>query len=173
LSAIARIVEEHGFRMVGAHEIAPDILVPEGALGRVTPSEDDRADIVRSLALLRATGAFDIGQAVVVADNRVLAIEAAEGTDRMLAHLADLRRAGAVKWPAGTGVLVKAPKPGQDQRIDLPTIGPRTIERAQQAGIAGIAVAAGSTVIAEPQMVAEMADRAGLFVIGIAPGGVG
>ena len=170
LSALGRVVEEHGFRMLGAHEVAPEILVREGLIGRVTPSERDRCDIARGLALLRSIGPFDVGQAVVVADNRVLAIEAAGGTDRMLAHLAELRREGAVKWPSATGVLVKAPKPGQNTRIDLPSIGPQTIEMAQKAGIAGIAVAAGGAVIAEPQEVAAAADRANLFVVGVAAG---
>jgi DUF1009 family protein len=173
LSAIARMVEEHGFRMLGAHEIAPEILMQEGPIGRATACERDSVDIACGLALLRSIGAFDVGQAVVVADSRVLAVEAAEGTDRMLAHLTDLRRSGAVKWPTGTGVLVKAPKAGQDRRIDLPSIGPRTVEMAHMAGLAGVAVVARETVIAEPQAVAEIADRTNLFVIGVAAGEAG
>lgn len=168
LSVFGRLVEEHGFRLVGAHEIAPEILVPEGPIGRAAPSPQDRSDIARGLELLRAMGPFDIGQAAVVARNRVLAIEAAEGTDRMLERLGALRRDGAVRWEAGTGVLIKAPKPAQNVRIDLPTIGPRTIEMAHRAGLAGIAVVAGGTVVAEPQQVAAAADRANLFVVGVA-----
>ena len=160
-----------GFALIGAHEVAPEILVGAGAIGGIEPSEGDRGDIARGVKLLQATGPFDVGQAVVVADNRVLAIEAAEGTDHMLQQLAALRGDGAVRWPARTGVLVKAPKPGQDRRIDLPSLGPRTVEKARAAGLAGIAVAAGETVIAEPQAVAEAADRAGLFVIGTRSGG--
>jgi DUF1009 family protein len=172
LSGVAGIFERNGFKMVGAHEIAPDIGMPEGPLGRVVPMERDHADIARALALLRATGPFDVGQAVVVADGRVLAIEAAEGTDEMLAKLAELRAGGRIRVPMGAGVLVKAPKPGQDHRFDLPSIGPQTIERAAGAGLAGIAVIAGGTIIAEPQAVAAAADRRNIFVVGIGAGDI-
>jgi len=168
LSNIAQAFEDHGFRIVGAHEVAPEILMPEGAVGSVTPSERDRADIARGLALLEATGPFDMGQAAVVAENQVLAVEAAEGTDAMLARIADLRAAGRIATAAGVGVLIKAPKPQQDRRFDLPTIGPRTVEGAARAGLAGIAVVASAALIAEPSAVAAAADRTKIFVIGIA-----
>jgi UDP-2,3-diacylglucosamine hydrolase len=167
LSGVAAWLEEHGMRVVGAHEIAPGILVPEGVLGARQPNERDRADIRRGLALLRATGPFDIGQAAVVADLRVLAIEAAEGTDGMLVHVASMRRDGRVRTAAGVGVLVKAPKPGQDRRFDLPTIGPQTVEGIAKARLAGLAVVAGSTIIAEPEQVLAAAERARVFVIGV------
>jgi hypothetical protein len=170
LSGIARIFEEHGFRLIGADQVAPDILMPQGVLGSVKPRERDRTDIACGLALLQATGPFDVGQAVVVADNRILAIEAADGTDEMLAHLAELRRSGRIRTPEGAGVLVKAPKPGQDRRIDLPSIGPPTIEGVAQAGLAGIAVVAGSAIVAEPERMAKTADRAKVFVVGIGAG---
>ena len=124
LSGAADIFEEHGFRLIGAHEIAPEILMPQGRFGAGAPNERDKEDIACGLAFLRATGPFDVGQAVVVADKRVLAVEAAEGTDAMLAHLADLRGSGRIRSLAGVGVLIKAPKPGQDRRVDLPSIGP-------------------------------------------------
>ena len=100
LSGVARIFEEHGFRLLGAHEAAPAIVVPEGRLGRHEPSPSDVADAQRGLGFLAAIGPFDVGQAVVVAGNRILAVEAAEGTDEMLAHLADLRRNqdGPASW---------------------------------------------------------------------------
>jgi UDP-2,3-diacylglucosamine hydrolase len=170
LSSLGHIIEQHGFRIVGAHVVAPEILVPEGALGSFVPSERDRTDIARGLDLLRAIGSFDVGQAVVVADNRVLAIEAADGTDHMLDYVATLRSIGRIKTQLKTGVLVKAPKPTQERRIDLPTIGPQTIAKAASAGLAGIAVAAGSTVMAEAQRVVEEADRARLFVVGVRAG---
>src|SRR5215470_6334296 len=166
LSGIAEIFEEHGFRLIGAHEVAPDILMPHGPLGLGRPGNHDHADIATGLALLNATSPFDIGQAVVVADGHVLAIEAAEGTDRMLARIADLRAGGRLGTPARRGVLVKAAKRGQDRRIDLPSIGPQTIEGVARAQLAGIAVVAGSTVIAEPERLGALADRAGLFVLG-------
>jgi DUF1009 family protein len=172
LSSIGRVIERHGFRLVGAHEVAPEILVPEGALGRLQPSERDRADIKLGFGYLRAAGPFDVGQAVVVADRRVLAVEAAEGTDRMLTRVAQLREEGRIGIRKGRGVLVKAPKPNQDRRFDLPSIGPHTIDHVARAGLAGIAVVAGETVIAEPERLIAAADVAGIFVFG-APAGSG
>jgi UDP-2,3-diacylglucosamine hydrolase len=171
LSGVARIFEDRGFRVIGAHEVAPEILVPEGTLGQRAPATRDRDDIACALALLAAIGPHDVGQAAVVADGRVLAIEAAEGTDHMLDRVAALRAAGRISLPDGRGVLVKAPKPAQDRRFDLPTIGPTTIEGVARAGLAGLAVVAGDAIIAEPDQVARLADRLGVFVIGVPPGG--
>jgi UDP-2,3-diacylglucosamine hydrolase len=167
LSGVASIFEEHGFRLMGAHEIAPEILMPEGALGREHPSSRDHADITKGLRLLNATSPFDIGQAAVVANERVIAIEAAEGTDHMLMRVAQLRRSGQIVGAFDRGVLVKAAKHGQDRRLDLPSIGPQTIEGAKRAGLAGIAVTAGSTIVAEPDRIGAAADREKLFVIGV------
>jgi UDP-2,3-diacylglucosamine hydrolase len=165
LSGVAQIFEEHGFRLIGAHEIAPEILMPEGPLGGERPNERDNADIAKGLALLDATSPFDIGQAVVVAGGRVLAVEAAEGTDHMLARIHELRKNG--QMAADRGVLVKAAKHGQDRRVDLPSIGPQTVMGAARAGLAGIAVVAGSTIVAEPGQIADLADREHLFVLGL------
>ncbi len=167
LSGVAGIAESGGFRVVGVKDVAPDLFVPEGVLGRHAPSERDRADIARALSLIAALGPFDVGQAAVVADNHVLAVEAAEGTDNMLMRLAELRKLGRVTSWAGAGVLVKAPKPGQDRRFDLPSIGPRTIENIARAGLAGLAVTAGSTIVAEADQAIAAADRAGIFMIGV------
>jgi hypothetical protein len=167
ISHVARIFEHHGFRVIAPHEVAPEILMPAGPVGSRSPLEGDQADIARGLALLQATGPFDMGQAAVVAGNHVLAVEAAEGTDAMLARIAELRAKGRIATRAGIGVLVKAPKPQQDRRFDLPAIGPRTVEGVERAGLAGIAVVAGSTVIAEPAAVALAADKAKIFVVGI------
>ncbi len=166
LSGMGRLLEQQGFTLRGAHEVAPEILVPQGALGSRQPSERDRADIDLGLDYLRATGSFDVGQAVVVAGKHVLAVEAAEGTDQMLARIVEMRANGRVRAAAGSGVLVKAPKHGQDKRFDLPSIGPRTVEGAVRAGLAGIAVTAGSTIVAEPERLIAAADRANIFVIG-------
>jgi DUF1009 family protein len=167
LSGIGAIFEAEGFRLRGAHEVAPEILIAEGQLGRSAPSARDEADIKRGLAALAAMGPFDVGQAAVVGNGNVLALEAAEGTDRMLMRVAELRRDGRIRLPTGVGVLVKAPKPHQDRRYDLPTIGPQTVEGAQKAGLAGIAIVAGGAIVAEPQRVRELADAAGMFVIGV------
>jgi UDP-2,3-diacylglucosamine hydrolase len=169
LSGVARIFEDHGFRLLGAHEIAPDILAPEGIVGRHSPGARDRADIAHATALLEAIGPFDVGQAAVIAEGHVLAIEAAEGTDRMLDRIAALRQDGHIRTPAGVGVLVKAPKPTQDRRFDLPSIGPQTVEGVARAGLAGLAVVAGATIMAEPARIAKLADAHGLFVIGLPP----
>lgn len=167
LSGIAKLFEEHGFRLLGAHEVAPEILVGEGPLGLTKPSDAHAQDIRRGFELIAAITSFDVGQAVVVANNRVLAIEAAEGTDHMLDRIATLRAEGRIRLPDRTGILVKAPKSTQDRRVDLPSLGPRTVEKVVNAGLAGIAVAAGETIVAEPLRVAGAADRAGLFVVGM------
>jgi len=167
LSGIAGVAETGGLRVIGVHDVAPELFVPEGVLGRYQPSGRDKADIARALKVIATLGPFDIGQAAIVANNHVLAVEAAEGTDNMLARIAELRRLGRVTSPPGVGVLVKAPKPGQDRRFDLPSIGPRTIENVARAGLAGLAVAADSTMIAEPELVTAEADRAKIFFVGI------
>lgn len=166
LSGMARMLEGYGFRLLGAHEVAPEILVQDGALGQISPSESDLNDIRHGLEILRIMGPLDIGQGVVVANRHVIAVEAAEGTDQMLARVAELRRSKRFRAPIGTGVLVKAPKAGQDRRFDLPSIGPRTIDGIAEAGLAGLAVIAGGSIIAEPQIVVQKADRAKVFVAG-------
>jgi DUF1009 family protein len=171
LTGLAGMFEREGFRLCGAHEVAPEILALPGPLGRFVPSHQDQADISRGLALIAAVGRYDIGQAVVVARNHVLAIEAAEGTDLMLARIAEMRGSQRIGAPVGIGVLVKAPKPEQDRRFDLPTIGPQTIAGVSRAGLAGLAVVAGETLVAEPQAVAHAADRAGVFVVGVGQAG--
>jgi DUF1009 family protein len=167
LSGVAGLLEEGGLRVIGVDEVAPEILVPHGVLGRYQPSARDRADISRALKVIAALGPYDVGQAAVVANDNVLALEAAEGTDNMLARIAELRRLQRVTTPVGVGVLVKAPKPGQDRRFDLPAIGPRTVENVAKAGLAGLAVAAGSAIVAEIAEVIAAADRAKIFLVGI------
>jgi DUF1009 family protein len=167
LSGIGRILEQDGFRMVGIKDVAPDLLMPEGCLTRAAPDDSAAADIARGRDVLRALSPFDIGQAAVVIDGHVVGVEDIEGTDGLLARVAQLRREGRIRARATRGVLVKAPKSGQDLRFDLPTMGPRTIEGAAAAGLAGIAIVAGNTIIAEPQTMIEAADAAGLFVTGL------
>jgi UDP-2,3-diacylglucosamine hydrolase len=171
LSSIAAIFSDRGIRVLGAHEIAPQLLVPLGPVGARRPTEGDQIDIERGLALLAATSPFDIGQAVVVVQGHVLTVEAAEGTDLMLARVAELRMNGRLRAPPGAGVLVKAPKAGQDRRFDLPTIGTATVEAVAKAGLGGIAVTAGATLIAEPEKLAAAADRARIFVVGVPEAG--
>lgn len=167
LSGVAALMASHGLRVVGIRDVAPEVFVADGLMSQKAPSPRDHADIARALKLIAALGPHDVGQAAIVAENHVLAVEAAEGTDNMLIRIAELRKEGRVTAPRGTGVLVKAPKPGQDRRFDLPSIGPRTIENAARAGLAGIAVTAGSTMIAEPAEVSAALGREKLFLIGV------
>ena len=170
LSGVAGVAETGGFRVVGVNDVAPEICVPEGVLGRYRASARDRADIARALDVIAALGPFDVGQAAVVADGHVLGVEAAEGTDQLLERIAELRRIGRVTAPPGVGVLVKAPKPGQDRRFDLPSIGPLTIEKVARAGLAGVAVIAGATMLAEAEATTAAADREKIFLVGVREG---
>jgi DUF1009 family protein len=167
LSGIGRILEQDGFRMLGIRDVAPDVLMPLGCLTRTAPDENSAADIARGRDVLGALSPFDIGQAAIVIDGHVVGVEDIEGTDGLLARVARLRAEGRIRAKTARGVLVKAPKSGQDLRFDLPTIGPRTVEGAAAAKLAGIAIVAGNTIVVEPQRVIEAADAAGLFVTGL------
>jgi hypothetical protein len=167
LSGVAAVAESGGLRVIGMKDVAPELFVPAGVLGREQPAARDNADIDRALKMIAALGPFDVGQAAVIADGHVIAVEAAEGTDHMLTRISELRRLGRVSSAPGVGVLVKAPKLGQDRRFDLPSIGPRTIELVAKAGLAGLAVTAGSTMIAEPERAIAAADRDRIFVVGV------
>ena len=162
LQALRRELEEReGFRLVGPHEILGDLLAVPGCPTRLVPDETAHADIRRGLEVARALGRLDAGQGAVVQEGVVLAIEAAEGTDAMLARCRALRRDGP------GGVLVKARKPQQDDRLDLPTIGCATVAAAAAAGLRGIAIEAGAALIVDRTEVVEAADRAGLFVVSL------
>jgi hypothetical protein len=167
LSGIGDILERDGFRMIGIRDVAPDLLMPEGCLTRAVPDVHALADIARGRDVLLALGRFDIGQAAVVVDGHVVGVEDIEGTDGLLARVARLRAEGRIRAATARGVLVKAPKSGQDLRFDLPTVGPRTVEGAASAKLAGIAIVAGHTMIADPEAVIEAADARGLFVTGV------
>jgi DUF1009 family protein len=167
LSGIGDLLERDGFRMVGIKDVAPDVLMPEGCLTRAAPDENAVADIARGREVLHALSRFDIGQATIVIDGHVVGVEDIEGTDGLLARVARLRAEGRIRTKGTRGVLVKAPKSGQDLRFDLPTMGPRTIEGAIAAQLAGIALVAGNTIVVEPQTMIEAADAAGIFVTGL------
>jgi DUF1009 family protein len=167
LAGVARIFEREGFRIVGPRDFAPALLAPTGAIVGRCPEND--SDMTLGAALLGAISPFDVGQGVVVANARVLAVEAAEGTDAMLARIADMRASRRLRLKGRVGVFVKAAKRGQDMRLDLPTIGPRTIEAAARAELAGIAIAAGEVLIADRPALTSAAEQAGLYIIGWAP----
>jgi len=163
LAAVVRVLGEEGFRVVGAHEILTEAVGPRGQMGQVPADAGALADIERAAAVVRALGTLDVGQGCVVQQGVVLAVEAIEGTDAMLA------RAGALARPGPGGVLVKLVKPGQDRRADLPTIGPATLRAAAAAGLRGIAFEAGGTLLIDRAACIAEADVAGLFLLGIDP----
>jgi UDP-2,3-diacylglucosamine hydrolase len=166
LRGVARFFEERGFEVLAAQDVAPRLLAPEGSFSQLRPSAQDIEDIKLALKVTHALGLFDIGQAAAVARGYVLAVEAAEGTDAMLGRCRDLNNWG---YRSRKGVLVKRPKPGQDRRLDLPAIGPRTVELAAAAGLAGIAVEAGAVLLAEIEELVENANKSGLFLYGVSP----
>ncbi len=169
LSGVVELVAAQGFAMRGAHEVAPSLLLPEGVLGAITPRPVDLDDIRLGLSLIASLGAFDVGQAVIVVNGFVVAVEAAEGTDEMLTRYKTMREKGRLRFGKGQGVLVKAPKPQQDRRVDLPSLGPRTVQRAAEAGLAGIAFEAGGAIVPDAEHLVAEADKAGLFVVGVRP----
>ncbi len=163
LAAVIRVIGEDGFRVIGAHDIWADALGPTGQLGAATADGQALTDIARAVAVLKMIGAADIGQACVVQQGIVLAVEAVEGTDAMLSRVPGLAR------PGPGGVLVKLAKPGQERRADLPTIGLHTIRHAHAAGLRGVAFEAGGTILTDRSAMIEAADATGLFLLGIAP----
>jgi hypothetical protein len=172
LSRVVRFFEEKGYRVHGAGDVAPELLAGEGVLGARAPSAEDNADIDLALRVVGALGRLDVGQAAVVARGYVLAVEAAEGTDAMLDRCAELRAAGRVGKGGRAGVLVKVPKPGQEERVDLPTIGPDTVTKSAAAGLTGIAIAAGRVLMAEREATIAAADKDGLFLLGVNSAGL-
>jgi UDP-2,3-diacylglucosamine hydrolase len=163
LAALVRVLGEEGFVVRGAHEFLADALGGVGPLGRHRPDAQAEADIAHGVVVVRAMGALDIGQGCVVQGGLTLAVEALEGTDRML------ERAGTLRQPGPGGVLVKLVKPGQERRADMPTLGPRSMEAAAAAGLRGIAFEAGGTLFTDRAACIVAADRLGLFLVGIDP----
>jgi UDP-2,3-diacylglucosamine hydrolase len=163
LAAVIRVLTEEGFRVIGAHEIIREAVAPAGVLTNTRPDAQAMADIRRGVCVARLLGSADVGQACVVQQGLVLAVEAIEGTDAMLL------RAGALRRDGIGGVLVKLLKPGQDRRADLPTIGPITVRNAASAGLRGVAFEAKATILAEREACLAAADAAGLFLLGLDP----
>lgn len=163
LRAVAAIFEDWDFAVVGAEEIAPD-LVPGAGVLTGAPSDADRRDAARAADILSAVGPLDIGQGAVVAQGLCLAIETLPGTDAMLAFVADHAAGLRADPKGGRGVFYKAPKPGQDRRFDLPTLGPVTVRAAAAAGLAGIAWEAGGAILLDRRATQAEAEARGLFL---------
>ena len=161
LAAVVRVLADEGFRVIGAHEVLAEALGEAGVLGSIQADATAFADIERGRKVVCALGSVDVGQACIVQQGIVLAVEAIEGTDAMIARAAGLAR------PGPGGVLVKFVKPGQDRRMDLPTIGPRTIQGAAEAGLRGIAYEAGGTLLTDRAACVAAADARGLFLMGV------
>ncbi|MHA1599514.1 MAG: LpxI family protein [Alphaproteobacteria bacterium] len=164
LRSIASVFEDEGFQVLGIDDMLGDMLAPAGVYGQHSPDTQAEEDITRGIAVARALGAQDIGQAAVVQQGIILGVEATEGTDRLLERCAELRRNGP------GGVLIKVRKPQQDSRVDLPTIGVQTVKQAIAAGLRGIAVQAGGALVVDRPAVVSAADAGGLFVIGVQVG---
>ncbi len=171
LRRVIGLLESEGLRVLSVPEVAPALVLANGPVGRRSPEAAHRADIARGLSLLVALGPFDVGQAAIVAGGRIVAIEGAEGTDALIDRYRAVRTAGRITRDA-QGVLVKASKPQQDRRVDLPVIGPETVRRAADAGLAGIAAEAGQVLVVRRQETRAAADAAGLFVVGVDVGAV-
>jgi len=159
--AVIDEIERHGYKVLGIEEVVPGMMFSEGLYGKVKPTDEDMDDIRRGIKVAKALGAVDVGQAVVVQEGMVLAVEAIEGTDMMLSRAATVKKKG--KAP----VMVKVLKPGQDTRVDLPAIGLQTIEQLKKYGIKGIAVEAGGILLIEREAVIKMADESNIFIIGM------
>lgn len=162
--AVVQVLGEEGFEVVSPQSLIADSTAAEaGLLAGAEPDDTARADILRGIETLRCLAPMDVGQAVIVQQGMVLGIEAVEGTDALIARAGDLRRDGP------GGVLVKLAKTGQEMRIDAPVIGPVTVAGASSAGLRGIAIEAGRTILAERAATLEAAEAAGLFVLAVDP----
>jgi len=168
LRAVIGLMEANNIRVVGAHEVTPDLLTPTGVLTRRSPSAQDRRDIEAGAEAARAIGRLDIGQAAIAIGGRTIALEGVEGTDGLLERTVGLRDHGRLAGKTG-GALVKCCKPQQDRRADLPAIGADTIPATLAAGLAGTALDAGHTFILDFERTVAAADEAGLFIVGIKP----
>lgn len=160
LREIIRIFEEHDFTVEGAHEVLPSLLPQAAVLGAIQPDEMALTDVARAEELIAALGQLDVGQGAVVDRGLCLGLETLQGTESMLEYVATSRK----PRDRARGVFVKAPKPMQDRRVDLPAIGKETIQQVQAAGLAGIAIAAGGVMVLELEKTIAEANAAGVFL---------
>lgn len=154
LTAIKAELQKDDLTFHGVHDVIDDILTPSGVLGRVKPTEAQRRDISYGFKVSQDHGQQDLGQSVIVEDGETLAVETEEGTDALIRSVT-------------SGILVKTCKPQQDRDLDLPTIGLETVEAVFKAGLSGIAIHAGHSLLLERDAVIDAADKAGIFVYGV------
>lgn len=168
LSGVLKLFAEEGFELLSVPQIAPDLMLERGHAIGPRLAKTAREQVDRAADLIRTLGPFDVGQAAVVCGRRVVAIEGVEGTDAMLERVGRLRDDGRL-GDRRDGVLVKVPKPGQDLRVDLPTIGPRTIMLAAAAGLTAIAGEAETTIVLDRERTADLAGRHRITIFGLDP----
>ena len=169
LRFIVGICEDEGLTAISVAEAAPSLVCGEGPLGKIGATDEHRSDIAVALKIVHTLGSLDVGQAAAVCEGLALTVEAAEGTDAMIARIATLRESLRGTAAKKRGVLVKALKPTQDAKTDMPVIGVQTVRNAASVFLAGIALEAGGSLIVDKAAVAAEADRLGLFVIGVKP----
>jgi DUF1009 family protein len=158
VSAVAAVLQQHGIGVIDSTSLLTDLLAAPGVLTRLAPSEAMLADFAFGYAVADTVAGLDIGQTIVVKARAVVAVEAMEGTDDVIA------RAGGL---AGSGTrVVKVAKPAQDMRFDVPVVGVRTIERMQATGADGLSIDAGKTLLIDGPAVVEAANRAGIVIVG-------
>lgn len=163
LRAVMKVLAEEGFEVLGAQALLSGLLPQAALLAGPMPDDVARADIARGLAVCHAIGVVDVGQSVVVQQGLVLGVEAIEGTDALIL------RAGGLKREGPAPILVKAPKPAQSNLVDLPAIGPKTVETARAAGLRGLAFQAGGTILLERDTTIAAAEAAGIFLLAFNP----
>ena len=163
LRALVKEIESENMRVVGIHEVLPQLLAKQGILTKHKPDKQALADIKRGIEVARELGRLDVGQSVIVQQGLVLGLEGIEGTDKLIERCGEYQRKG------DGGILVKLRKPQQDMRIDLPTIGTLTIERLHNCGFRGLAIHAGNALIVDDKATIDLADKYGMFIVGINP----
>jgi len=163
LATVTSVLESEGFTIIAPHEVLEELLAPEGTHSTATPNAADKDDATRAAAIVSALGAVDVGQGAIVAQGLCLATESIQGTDAMLDFVAQTGDAFKTDPEGSKGVLLKAPKPGQDWRVDLPAIGPDTFAKAAEAGLAGVVVQAGGVLVLGLDQCRAAADEHGLF----------
>jgi len=167
LSGVVSIFEEQNLKIVGVADIAPHLVCENGRIAGRKPGKKAMKDIMLGFRACKAVGALDIGQATIVERGRIIGVEAAEGTDALISRIADLRKTGRISAGDRGGVLVKTIKPGQDMRADLPSIGPETITRVSDAGLSGIVLEAGHSLILDRENTVALAKEMSVFILGL------
>jgi len=164
LGSIIKFFEANGFDVLAAQDVLPSLIPQSGVLTNFEPSDDDMFDAARAAEIVSGLGGLDVGQAAVVGQGVCLGLESVQGTDTMLAFVQHTRDGYSPDLNGARGVLVKAPKPGQDLRIDLPTIGPDTIQNAHNAGLSGVVIEAGGVMVLRRAETVSLANKLGMFL---------